>query len=189
MDEYLTFNKKFHSETDIAKKLNNPVYHIHHGDVPEHDCYGISFSLLLNLSSVCNPEDKSVLWGFISKYAPKASPASAPFLDQLTSYAINYYNDFIKINKQFIDANAAQKIILQRLVEMLKGLNGAETAEEIQNQIYSIGMEAKYENLRDFFKELYQILLGQEQGPRLGSFFKLYGISDTIKLIESKIIV
>ena len=80
-----------------------------------------------------------------------------------------------------------QKLLLEQIIVMLSGLNGSESGEEIQNKIYAIGTEAEYENLRDFFKELYQILLGQTQGPRLGSFFKLYGIKETIKLIESKL--
>lgn len=188
VDEYLTFNKKYHEETDVQKKLDNPVYHIHHGNVPVIDTYGVSFSLLLNLASVCNPEDKSVLWGFITQYAPDATPEKAPYLDHMTGFAVNYYNDFVKNTKQYIQPSEHNKKLLLQVSEMLAKLSGDESGEEIQNAIYAIGRDAGYENLRDFFKEIYQILLGQEQGPRLGSFFKLYGIQQTIKLIESKII-
>lgn len=187
VDEYLTFNKKYHEETDESKRLQNPVFHIHHGNVPKYECFGISFVLLLNLASVCNPEDKSVLWGFISQYAKEASPEKAPYLDHLATFAINYYNDFIKHTKSYITPNSEQIKILQNILTMLGNINANATGAEIQSQIYAIGTEARYDNLRDFFKELYQILLGQTQGPRLGSFFKLYGIENTKKLIESKI--
>ena len=187
VDEYLTFNKNYHAEEELQKKLANPVFHIHHANVPVIDTYGISFSLLLNLASVCNPEDKSVLWGFISKYAPEATLENAPYLDHLTGFAVNYYNDFIKSTKSYLKPTDKHKGLLEQISEMLSKLSGKETGEEIQNEIYAIGREAGYENLRDFFKELYQILLGQTQGPRLGTFFKLYGIEDTIKLIKSKL--
>lgn len=90
VDEYLIFNKKYHQETDKAKQLANPVYYIHHGHVPKIETHGISFSLLLNLASVCNPHDKSVLWGFISRYAPQATPQSAPYLDHLAEFAVSF---------------------------------------------------------------------------------------------------
>ena len=186
VDEYLTFNKKYHEE-DIEKQLVNPVFHIHNANVPVIDTYGISFSLLLNLASVCNPEDKSALWGFITQYAKDATPENAPYLDHLTQFAVNYYNDFVKNKKDYLIPTDRHKELLRQVSTMLSTLTGEETGEEIQNEIYTIGREAGYENLRDFFKEIYQVLLGQTQGPRLGTFFKLYGISKTIKLIESKI--
>lgn len=185
VDEYLAFISKYHEEEDYTKKIASPVFHIHAGNVPKINTYGISFSLLLNLASVCNPEDKSVLWGFISKYAPDANPVNAPYLDHMIEYAINYYNDFVKSTKQYVAPDEKQKIILTKIRDMLLKVSDTTTSEEIQNNIYQIGMESGYENLRDFFKELYQILLGQSQGPRLGSFFKLFGIEDTIKLINS----
>ena len=187
VDEYLTFNKKYHEEKDVKQKLANPAFHIHQGNVPNIETYGISFTLLLNLASVCNPDDKNVLWGFISKYAPKATPGNAPYLDHMTGFAVTYYNDFVKSTKEYHKPTSEQKLLLEQIVLMLSGLSRSESGEEIQNKIYAIGTEAGYENLRDFFKELYQILLGQTQGPRLGSFFKLYGVKETIKLIETKL--
>jgi lysyl-tRNA synthetase class 1 len=187
VDEYLTFNKKYHEEQDEAKKFANPAYHIHAGNVPKIEMFGLSFSLLLNLASVCNPDDKSVLWGFISKYAPKATPENTPYLDHLTGYAIKYYNDFIKPNKSYLDPNDTQKAILKKVSDMLATLPKDAEGEEIQNQLYAIGTEAGYENLRDYFKDLYHILLGQTEGPRFGSFIQLFGIDETIKLIETKL--
>jgi len=187
VDEYIIFNKKYHQEEDGAKRLGNPVYHIHQGNVPKLETFSISFGLLLNLASVCNPDDKSVLWGFISKYAANANPESAPFLDHLASFAVNYYNDFIKAKKDYLAPSEKQRAILTEILELLNNLPGSVEAEEIQNQLYAIGMKAGYENLRDYFKELYQILLGQTEGPRLGTFFKLFGIEETKKLIRNKL--
>jgi lysyl-tRNA synthetase, class I len=186
VDEYLTFNKKFHAEIDQSKQLANPVYHIHSGRVPKIETYNISFGLLLNLASVCNPEDKSVLWGFISKYSPNANPNNAPYLDHLAEFAVNYYNAFIKANKVYLKPSAEHILILNKIHEMLNTLHKDVEAEQIQQNIYSIGTEANYENLRDYFKDLYQILLGQAEGPRLGSFIKLFGIEETQKLIKEK---
>jgi len=186
VDEYLTFNAKYHAEEDVAKKIENPAYHIHNGNVPKINTFGISFSLLLNLASVCNPKDKSVLWGFITQYAKDASPETAPYLDHMSEFAVNYYNDFVKDTKSYIAPNEKQKLMLQKISDKLVEMKDS-SAEEIQNALYTIGTEENYENLRDFFKEVYQILLGQTEGPRLGSFFKLFGIDDTIALIKSKI--
>lgn len=187
VDEYLTFNAKYHEEEDFAKKIANPVYHIHNSQVPKLETFDISFSLLLNLAGVCNPEHKSVLWGFISRYAPEATPEKAPYLDHMTEFAVVYYNNFIKKTKKYVAPNQEQKKILLQIHSILGDVAQDITAEELQNKIYAVGRDAGYENLRDFFQDLYEILLGQSQGPRLGSFFKLFGIAETRKLIEEKI--
>lgn len=188
VDEYIAFNKNYHIEEDFSKKIANPAFHIHHGNVPQINTFGISFNLLLNLASVCNPEDKSVLWGFISRYVLEATPEKAPYLDHMVKFAINYYNDFIKKTKLFLRPTDKHKNLLLQISTMLRSLPNDVTAEDIQNQIYAIGREAGYENLRDFFQELYRILLGQTQGPRLGSFIKLFGIDNTQNLIKEKIL-
>jgi lysyl-tRNA synthetase class 1 len=187
VDEYITFNQKYHLEEDRSKRFANPVYHIHHGNVPKIETFGITYSLLLNLTSVCNPSDKSVLWGFISKYEPKATPNTSPYLDHLAEFAIRYYNDFIKAHKSYLVVSEKHKVILQDILSMLSDISEQTEAEAIQKAIYDIGMKAGYENLRDYFKDLYQILLGQNEGPRLGTFIKLYGIKESMKLIEAKL--
>jgi len=186
VDEYLTFNRKYHEEEDKAKRFANPAYHIHNGNVPKIETFGITFNLLLNLASVCNPDNKNVLWGFIRSYKEGANLENAAYLDHLVEFAIKYYNDFIKPKKKYIDATKTHKKLLSQIKESLQNMSSNTAAEEIQNAIYAVGREAGYENLRDFFKELYQILLGQEEGPRLGSFIKLYGIDKTIQLIDEK---
>lgn len=187
VDEYITFNRKYHTEEEVTKKLSNPAYHIHNAQVPEIVNYGLSFALLLNLASVCNPDDKTVLWGFISRYEPEATAETSPFLDHLAEFAVNYYNDFVKQKKTYLTPDQNHKIILKKIEDLLASVDLNITAEELQNALFTVGTEAKYENLRDFFKEIYMILLGQEEGPRLGSFIKLYGIPETINLIQSKL--
>jgi lysyl-tRNA synthetase class 1 len=187
VDEYIALNKKYHEETDEALKLANPVYHIHSGNVPKLEMFGLSFALLLNLVSVCNAEDKRVLWGFISKYAPAANPENAPYLDHLAGFALSYFHDFVKTRKEFLNPNDLHKKLLKQMISLLDNLPDTAGGEEIQNGIYTIGKTAGYENLRDFFKEMYQILLGQTDGPRLGSFIALYGKDNTKQLIAEKI--
>lgn len=187
VDEYITFNLKYHLEEDRAKRFANPVHHIHHGNVPKIETFGITYSLLLNLASVCNPSDKSVLWGFISKYEPRATPISSSYLDRLVEFAIRYYNDFIKAYKSYLSPTEKHRVILQDILDMLSSMSEQTEAEAIQKVIYDIGMKAGYENLRNYFKDLYQILLGQSEGPRFGTFIKLYSIKETIKLIEEKL--
>lgn len=186
VDEYLIYLNKFITE-DTEKRLNNPVWHIHQGIPPLHDTGGINFSLLLNLASACNPEDKSVLWGFITKYNPNTSPEKNSFLDKMADYTIKYYNDFIKPNKQYKTPSPEEINILKDLIKILGDLPIDTSEEEIQNQIYIISKNHQIKDLRAYFQSLYEILLGQSQGPRIGTFIKFYGIDATIKLIKNKI--
>ena len=161
---------------------------MHNGDVDKIEVGGISFALLLNLVSACNTEDKEILWGYIEKYAPGTSPENAPYIDHMTEYALNYYNDFIKSNKQFLSPNSEQKELLKQLVAFLTSIPTNSTGEEIQKGIYTIGRESNYENLRDYFADLYKILLGQSSGPRLGSFIALFGCPNMINLINDRLV-
>ena len=186
VDEYLTFNEKYPVAAD-ADKLKNPVWYIHSGKVPEVKL-PISFALLLNLAAVCNPESPAVLWGFISNYAPDATPESMPLLNTLVTCAVRYYDDFVAPNKKFRPATEAEKICLNKLIDFLKTIPADATGEVIQTGIYDIGMQNGYEkNLRDWFGALYEILLGATQGPRMGSFIALYGRDNMIKLIQEKL--
>jgi lysyl-tRNA synthetase class 1 len=186
VDEYLTFLEKYTSE-DEAKRLANPVWHIHHGNPPAPELSSISFTLLLNLASACNPEDKSVLWGFISRYAPGHTPENAPFLDQLAGYAVQYYHDFVKPAKEYRTPTHDEVAMLKRLAATLEALPKDATAEILQNALYDLSKQLDISDLREFFKSLYEMLLGQSQGPRLGSFIALYGINETKALINSAI--
>ncbi|MBP9791803.1 MAG: lysine--tRNA ligase [Rickettsiales bacterium] len=187
VDEYMTFLKKYH-ESDLKEQIDNPVWHIYGGNVPKYDLYGLSFSLLINLACTCNPTDTSTLWGFISKYAPNASPVNDPFIDHLADYAIKYYNKFIKPHKIHREPTHSEKELLRNIKKALYDLRKEANIDSstIQNCFYNIAQESLYkDNIRDFFKMVYEVLLGQSDGPRLGSFVLLYGIDKTIELIKS----
>ena len=183
VDEYLTFLSKY-PEQDIDKQYANAVWHIHSGKPPVSEAHGISFNLLLNLASACNPQDKSVLWGFITRYAADATAENCPHLDQLVQYAINYYEDFVKPNKNYRAVTDEEKNAFNSLSDSLKQLDKDTPSEEIQNAIYTVGKKYYEDNLREWFKTIYEVLLGQSQGPRFGSFVALYGLNETISLIE-----
>ncbi|MFL3877019.1 lysine--tRNA ligase [Wolbachia endosymbiont of Trichogramma kaykai] len=182
-DEYLEFAKRYNESEE--KDVNSPVWHIHQGKVPNVETSGINFSLLLNLAAACNAENKEILWGFISTYAPNVTPESNKMLDRLSDFAVRYYHDFIKPTKAYKASNEKEKEALLDLKNNLHSLPITATAEEIQSQVFSIGKKHNYNNLRDWFQFLYETLLGQKTGPRMGSFIKLYGIDNTISLIES----
>jgi lysyl-tRNA synthetase class 1 len=182
VDEYQTFVEKFAAE-DQAKRLENPAYHIHRGQPPAPEA-NIRFSLLLNIAAACNPTDKSVLWGFISRYNPNATPQTCPMIDKLAGYAVNYYNDFVKPAKKYRTATETEHKALTDLASYLKSAPDSATSEELQTEVYEIGKRHEFTDLKLWFKALYEILLGQQTGPRMGSFIALYGKSETVNLIE-----
>jgi lysyl-tRNA synthetase, class I len=182
VDEYLTFLEKFPAE-DEAKCLNNPVWHIHNGHPPKPET-GLSYNILLNLASVCHAEDRTVLWHFISRYVPGATPASAPTLDKLVDYAVTYYQDFVKPAKRYRKPTEAEAAALADLAAELQRLPAGADAESIQTVVYEVGKRhPAFAELRAWFQALYEILLGQDQGPRMGSFIALYGVGETVALI------
>lgn len=182
VDEYLTFLGKYPAE-EADKQVDNPVWHIHGGHPPAPEAAEISFSLLLNLASVCNPEDKSVLWGFISRYAPHATAQTCPLLDRLAEYAVRYYHDFVKPEKSYRAPNDKERAALVELQCVLEGMTDGLSAEDIQTEIYRIGRDHGFEPMKDWFSCLYEVLLGSAQGPRMGSFIGLYGRRETAQLI------
>lgn len=183
MDEYLQHLNAYPTQ-EPEQQINNPVWHIHNGTPPSHDTHGLSFSLLLNLASACNPEDKSVLWGFISRYAVGTTAENAPLLDIMAGYAVTYYHDFVKPNKQFRSPTDQERQALEQLVTILSSLPSDTSAEDIQTEIYTIGRDFSFDPMRNWFKALYEVLLGASQGPRFGSFVALYGIEETCSMIE-----
>ena len=185
VDEYLTFLRKYPDEDD-AKQLTNPSWHIYAGEPPVEDV-PVSFNLLLNLASVCNTEDASILWGFITRYVPEATPQNDRLLDELVGRALNYYRDFVKPQKKYRIPHSEEINALNDLLTAFKKLPSNAPAGDIQNEVYAVGKAHNYENLRDWFKALYEILLGQEEGPRMGSFVALYGLDETSNLLRRAI--
>jgi lysyl-tRNA synthetase class 1 len=185
VDDYLTFLEKYAAETDELKRFDNPVWHIHHGKVPAPES-GIKFSLLLNLASACNPENAGVLWGFLKRELPDATPENSPMLGRLCEFAVRYYHDFVKPTKQFRAPTDTERTALADLRTYLSGLLPGTPADEIQTKIYDFGLQYySKETMRDWFKAIYNLLLGSDQGPRMGSFIALFGAQETIGLIDN----
>ncbi len=183
VDDYMSHLAAFPGAED-RKKLDNPVWHIHAGSPPEAE-KGVTYGLLLNLASVCHTEDKAVLWHFISRYKPDVGPENAPLLDKLVEYAITYYRDFVKPAKRYRPATDEEKAALGDLAGVLAELPKETEAADIQTEVYEVGKRhACFEDLKAWFKALYEILLGQSQGPRMGSFIALYGLDETVALIR-----
>ncbi|MER9200354.1 lysine--tRNA ligase [Mesorhizobium sp. M0933] len=195
VDEYYTFLSAYQRQ-DWKERLGNPVWHMHDGNPPAVDL-PVPFSLLLNLVSASNAQNRDVLWGFISRHAPGVTPTTHPELDRLAEYAIRYFDDFVKPAKVYRAADAVEREALTKLSEALAALPADADSEAIQNA--ALNVARKIERYQDhskqspeggpgvsvaFFQMIYQVLIGQERGPRFGSFAALYGIAETRELIQ-----
>ncbi len=182
VDDYVDHLAKYR-EQDSKARFANPVWHIHQGAPPAEEV-PLTFAILMNLAGACHTEDKAVLWGFIARYVAGATPENHPLLDRLVGYALAYYRDFVKPHKRYRAPDPFERAALEELADVLEALPAAAPAEAIQNQVFEVGKRHPFESLRAWFKALYEILLGQSQGPRFGSFVALYGIPETAQLIR-----
>ena len=169
-------------DQDAKARLNNPVWHIHGGEVPASKMV-VPFSMLLNLASVSSAEDKDQLWGFIQRYAPEAKASTHPDLDQAAGFAVRYYNDFVKPTRVFRAPSELEREALTELRDGLKAWDKGLDAEELQGLVFACGRE-RFDPLRGWFTALYEVLLGASQGPRFGGFIALYGVDETVELIN-----
>jgi lysyl-tRNA synthetase class 1 len=184
VDDYIELLRAYHSnESGEEERLENPVWHIHNGNPPA-ERYPVSFALLLTLVSASNAHDRELLWGFIRNYAPRANPNDNPGLDRLVGYAIRYYDDFVKPAKRYRPPTDKERAALEELAQVLDRFDGEREAETVQYEVYEIGKRHGFEPLRDWFKALYEVLFGQSQGPRFGSFAVLFGCMETAALIR-----
>lgn len=194
VDEYYTFLSAYPRQ-EWKERLGNPVWHIHDGEPPAIDL-PVPFALLLNLVSASNAQNKGVLWGFISRYATGVTPETHPELDRLAEYAIRYFDDFVKPSKVYRHPDDVERDALQKLAEALDTLPAGSDGEAIQNA--ALNVARRIERYQDhakqspeggpgvsvaFFQMIYQVLIGQERGPRFGSFAALYGVAETRALI------
>jgi lysyl-tRNA synthetase class 1 len=204
VDEYLGFLDAYPRQ-DWKERLGNPVWHVHAGAPPEPETleHGsnngttVSFAMLLNLATVANSDNPAVLWGFLRRYAPSASPENHPRLDRLVNYAVAYFRDFVAPKKRYRAADEVERVALESVAAKLGALPAGASAEEIQHALYDVGRPIpRYQDLNakgatperpgvsnEFFNMIYAVLLGEERGPRLGSFVALYGIDETRALI------
>ncbi len=181
VDEYYRFLDAY-PDQPIKEKLGNPVHHVHGGRPPVVDM-PVSFALLLNLVGVAKTDDKELLWGFVRQYAPDATPENHPELDALIGYALAYFRDFVADTLRRRAPDEREAAALRDFDEALAALPEDSDAEAIQNVVFEIGKRHDFDPLRDWFRALYETLLGSSQGPRMGSFVALYGIDNVRKLI------
>jgi len=186
VDEYLACVDKF-TEQDIQHRLLNPVWHVHNGNPPKEKSI-MPFSVLLNLVGTSNATDKDVLWKFIKKYKKDIKISDHPILDSLVKYALKYFADIVKPNKKYRKPNDKEKKALKDLVNRLKDCKEQMDPEAIQTIVYSVGKNNGYqENLREWFKAIYEIIFGDQDGPRIGFFISFFGIKESIELINKYI--
>ena len=183
VDEYWQFRVAYPTQ-ELDKKLGNPVHHIHGGNVPE-GTLPVTFGLLLNLVGVMGEAGKEQVWAYLANYVPDADAEKNPELDRLIGHALAYHRDFVAPTLKRRAPTGNEAAALRALDAKLAALPQDAVAEDIQNIVYAIGKDEAYgfENLRDWFKALYETLLGAEQGPRMGSFIALYGVTNSRKLI------
>ena len=195
VDEYLQLLSAYPRQ-DAKTKLDNAVWHIHNGNPPAGDI-PVTFALLLNLVAASNADDKSVLWGFIRRHIPNATPEAYPLLDTLAGYAVRYYADFVKPKKRHRLADDEERAALTALSDALAKAPEGATAEDLQTLIYDVGRAVpRYQDFaakgatperpgvsNAWFNSIYEILLGESKGPRFGSFIALYGVPETRALI------
>jgi lysyl-tRNA synthetase class 1 len=172
------------------------VWHIHAGRPPS-ETLPVTFALLLNLVSASNAENRAVLWGFIGRYAPGVTPETHPKLDELVGYALRYYEDQVKPTKRFSAPDEVERDALARLDAALGGLGPDASPEDVQTALYDVARAIpRYQDFsakgatperpgvsQEWFSALYRTLIGQEKGPRFGSFVALYGVEETRALI------
>jgi lysyl-tRNA synthetase class 1 len=186
VDDYLAELQQFTAQ-DMKQQLNTAVWHTHNGTPPQPEA-SVSFSMLLNLVSVCHSDDPRVIWHYVSRYVPEATPETSPRMDQLVGFAIRYYKDFVRAAKHYRNATTDEKTALEDLRQVLASMPATATADDIQTQVYEVGKRHQcFGGLREWFAALYQILLGQDSGPRMGSFIALYGIGETVTLLDRAI--
>jgi len=186
VDEYLDFIEKGKTQNEL-QLLMNPVWHVHNGKMPKEKII-MTFSMLLNLVETSNADTKELLWKFVKKYNKNIVENEHSIFDNLISYAIKYFNDVIKLKKQYKKPNEDEKKALEALIKTLENCNDKMAPEDIQTQIYSVGKENGYkENLRDWFKLIYEVVFGFENGPRMGFFISFFGVNETKQLIKDKI--
>jgi len=194
VDEYQQFLDGYQRQ-DGKQRLSNPVWHIHQGDPPKVDM-PISFSMLLTLVSSSNAENAGTLWGFIGRYRPGVTPQTHPKLNALVEYAIHYFRDFVQPAKKFRQPTEIERKALTDLRDALSNLSVNAAAEEIQDVVYEVGRREPFLDQKkqakdgkpgvslDWFNMLYQVLLGQDKGPRFGSFVAIYGLQNTVDMVD-----
>ena len=182
VDDYWSFVERYQGQ-DGAKALDNPVWHVHEGDVPS-IVPPVNFALLLTLVGSIGEADPDVLRGFVRKYRPEASDAEIAATDAMIAYAGRYFEDFVKPTKNYRSADDRERAALSMLSARLGELGEDASEDDYQTAVFDAGKAQEYENIRDWFRGLYEVAFGQSEGPRMGPFIKIYGAANTAKMID-----
>jgi lysyl-tRNA synthetase, class I len=196
VDDYQQYLEAYQRQ-DAQQRLSNPLWHIHAGQPPEPEI-SLSFSMLLTLVSSSNAENAETLWGFIARYRPGVTPQTHPRLGAMVGYAIHYFHDFVLPTKKFREPTAQERAALMDLRDALAQLPKDASAEQIRDVVYEVGRREPFLDKSgkgktkdgkpgvslEWFNMLYQVLLGQEKGPRFDSFVAVYGIKNTVDIID-----
>ena len=185
VDEFIANAAKLGTQDDAGRRVN-PAFHVLAGS-NQGAASPVPFGMLLNLASVVNADTPDMLWGFLRRYSPDAVPGASPFFDALITHAIRYYQDFVKPSKEFRAPDAIERAALEDLASTLRAMPPGQSAEGIQDIVYEVGKRHPFPELKAWFACLYQVLLGQQEGPRFGGFVALYGVAETIRLIEDRL--
>ena len=186
VDEYLDLIEKSKKQ-DARELLLNPLWHVHNGKIPSEDNI-MSFSMLLNLVETSNASSEEILWKFVKNYKTNVAKNNFPIFNNLIKYSIKYFNDVVKQNKKYKKPNSLEMKALLDLISKLENCSDNMKPEDIQTEIYTVGKNNGYkENLREWFKLIYEVVFGVENGPRLGFFISFFGRKEMISLIKEKI--
>jgi lysyl-tRNA synthetase class 1 len=181
-DEYWSFVSRY-AEAEGVKAIDNPAWHIH-GGTPPSVTPPVSFSLLLNIVNASGTSDPDILRGFVSKYRPDASDEEMAKLEPMIGFAINYFEDFVKPKKKFRAPSETERAALDMLAGALEGMTGDEEEDAYQTTVFDAGKAQNYENIREWFTGLYEVVFGQSEGPRMGPFIKIFGPGETARMIR-----
>jgi lysyl-tRNA synthetase class 1 len=187
VDEYIANAARLATQSEDERRTN-PAWHVHGGRLPNDAASPVSFGMLLNLASVANAETPEILWGFLRRYSPGASPETMPFLDKLVGHAIAYYQDIVRPAKTYRVPTPMERGAIADLAETLRAMGPDADAEALQTEVFAVGKRHDFPELRAWFACLYQVLLGQAEGPRFGGFIALYGVAETVALIEAALL-
>ena len=183
-DEFIKYKNQFLIQNEV-ERMNNPLWFINLKEsekIPEN----LTFNMILNLASVCNADNEKILWSFIENYYPKIKKRESIFLNQLLELGVNYYKKFISPQKKYRKASTKEIDGFKMMIKVLEESSEGITSEELQTKIYEIGMKLEFEKLRDWFSAFYEVVLGQKEGPRIGSFIKFYGKENSITLLKKR---
>ena len=183
-DEYLKALAAF-PKLEGAARLDSPVWHIHEGSPPSYSA-DVSYGLLLNLAGVSKAQEPEVLENYLRQY--KALGDDREFITSLIPGAIAYTNEQTKPAARR-QPNQVERVAFQDLIARLEKMDDGLDGEAYQFEVYEVGKTHGFESLRAWFQGIYEVLFGESQGPRFGSFIAAYGRRNTINLLWDALVV